>query len=275
MAPLGRPKGYPRPDPVDNRCRFLRGRVDAASMAINFFLIGTRDAEEGVTSRADEWNVNKWAWEGALKVASKGEECVIKLEDKSTGELYARAFLREGEPHPVEAVIDSSRYLNKKKTAEEMVQHYENTSSVDYSLKEGETLVLQLKNKESASKTKSAFFEQGLNKLSFNEKANTKEATVSLKLPPPPPSPVSPTDSGVAISPFKAEFPSQEQPGTGDAGDAAAPFKAEFPSQEEALDDIVEARAEAAPRNQPAAAEKSKQGSVDDEFDFGDFQAAL
>jgi hypothetical protein len=26
-----------------------------------------------------------------------------------------------------------------------MVQHYENTSSVDYSLKEGETLVLQLK----------------------------------------------------------------------------------------------------------------------------------
>ena len=27
-----------------------------------------------------------------------------------------------------------------------MVQHYENTSSVDYSLKEGETLVLQLKN---------------------------------------------------------------------------------------------------------------------------------
>lgn len=26
------------------------------------------------------------------------------------GELYARAFLRNGEPHPVEPVIDSSRY---------------------------------------------------------------------------------------------------------------------------------------------------------------------
>jgi len=36
--------------------------------------------------------------------------------------------------------------LNKKKTAEEMEQHYQNTSSVDYSLKEGETIVLQLKN---------------------------------------------------------------------------------------------------------------------------------
>ncbi|XP_058107778.1 uncharacterized protein At1g03900-like isoform X4 [Magnolia sinica] len=60
--------------------------------------------------RADEWNVNKWAWEGALKVISKGDECIIKLEDKTTGELYARAFLRNGEPHPVEPVIDSSRF---------------------------------------------------------------------------------------------------------------------------------------------------------------------
>ena len=59
--------------------------------------------------RADEWDVNKWAWEGALKVVSKGEECIIKLVDKTTGELYAQAFLREGELHPVEAVIDSSR----------------------------------------------------------------------------------------------------------------------------------------------------------------------
>lgn len=38
-----------------------------------------------VKSRADEWNVNKWAWEGALKVVSKGEECIIKREDKKTG----------------------------------------------------------------------------------------------------------------------------------------------------------------------------------------------
>lgn len=42
--------------------------------------------------------------------------------------------------------LHHQRYLNKKKTAEEMVQHYEKSSSVDYSLKEGETLVLQLKN---------------------------------------------------------------------------------------------------------------------------------
>ncbi|CAB4268766.1 unnamed protein product [Prunus armeniaca] len=61
--------------------------------------------------RADEWDVNKWVWEGILKVISKGEECIIRLEDKNTSELYARAFLRKGEPHPVEPVIDSSRYF--------------------------------------------------------------------------------------------------------------------------------------------------------------------
>ncbi|XP_006644367.1 uncharacterized protein At1g03900 [Oryza brachyantha] len=264
--------------------------------------------------RADEWNVNKWAWEGTLKVISKGEECIIKLEDKNTGELYARAFLREDEPHPVEPVIDSSRYfvlrveenidgrqrhafiglgfrerpeaydfqaalhdhmkyLNKKKTAEEMVHNYEKASSVDYSLKEGETLVLQLKNKEPGAKVNSAFFEQGLNKLSFNEKANSKEAPVSLKLPPPPPSPVSPTDSGIAASPFKADFPSQDQ-SAADTGVDATPFKVEFPSNEQPAGDGVASspppKAEAA--EQPTAVGKATQESLDD--DFGDFQAA-
>ncbi|KAG5597219.1 hypothetical protein H5410_038451 [Solanum commersonii] len=182
--------------------------------------------------RADEWNVNKWAWEGTLKVLSKGEECIIKLEDKETGELYARAFLRDGEPHPVEAVIDSSRYfvlrieeniggrlrhafigigfrerpeaydfqaalhdhqkyLNKKKTAEEMEQQYQKSSSVDYSLKEGETLKLQIKNKPGGT-IRSKFFEQGLNNLSLEEKANRKDSTILLKPPPPPPAPLSP-----------------------------------------------------------------------------------
>ncbi|XP_057956321.1 uncharacterized protein LOC131149680 isoform X2 [Malania oleifera] len=185
-----------------------------------------------ISFRADEWNVNKWAWEGTLKVISKGEECIIRLEDKTTGELYARAFLRNGEPHPVETVIDSSRYfvlrieenidgrlrhafigigfrerseaydfqaalhdhmkyLNKKKTAEEMEQHYQSTSSTDYSLKEGETLVLQIKNKGGGG-VRSKFFEQGLNNLSLEEKGNKKDLGICIKPPPPPPSPLSP-----------------------------------------------------------------------------------
>ncbi|KAK4271708.1 hypothetical protein QN277_020360 [Acacia crassicarpa] len=57
----------------------------------------------------DEWDANKWAWDGVLKVISKGAECIIRLEGKKTGELFARAFLRHGEAHPVEPAIDSSR----------------------------------------------------------------------------------------------------------------------------------------------------------------------
>ncbi|XAR72562.1 hypothetical protein NMG60_11019247 [Bertholletia excelsa] len=193
--------------------------------------------------RADEWNVNKWAWEGSLKVVSKGEECIIKLEDKTTGELYARAFLREGEPHPVEPVIDSSRYfvlrieeniggrlrhafigigfrerpeaydfqaalhdhmkyLNKKRTAEEMEQHYQKASTVDYSLKDGETLVLKLKNKSSGS-IRSKFFEQGLNNLSLEETGHRKEPAICVIPPPPPPAPLSPVTSPVK-SPFNS-----------------------------------------------------------------------
>ncbi|XP_057509414.1 uncharacterized protein At1g03900-like isoform X1 [Actinidia eriantha] len=185
--------------------------------------------------RADEWNVNKWAWEGTLKVVSKGEDCIIRLEDKTTGELYARAFLRDGEPHPVEPVIDSSRYfvlrieeniggrlrhafigigfrertdaydfqaalhdhmkyLDKKKTAEEMEQQYQNASSVDYSLKDGVTLVLRLKNQTSG---RSKFFEQGLNNLSLEEKGDQKMSTIGIKPPPPPPGPLSPAATAV------------------------------------------------------------------------------
>ncbi|CAA0843415.1 Adaptin ear-binding coat-associated protein 1 NECAP-1 [Striga hermonthica] len=197
--------------------------------------------------RADEWNVNKWSWEGTLKVVSKGVECIIRLEDKQTGELYARAFLREGEPHPVEPVIDSSRYfvlrveenidgrlrhafigigfrerteaydfqaalhdhmkyLNKKKTAEEMEQQYQQTSSVDYSLKDGETLVLQLKNKGSGGNSN---IKAKLSNLSLDEKVKNQESSVvGLKLPPPPPSPVSPVAAALGKSP--PEFSQEE-----------------------------------------------------------------
>ncbi|KAJ6842153.1 uncharacterized protein M6B38_302175 [Iris pallida] len=243
--------------------------------------------------RADEWDVNKWNWEGTLKVVSKGEECIIRLEDKNTGELYARAFLRNGEPHPVEPVIDSSRYfvlrveeniggrlrhafigigfrertqaydfqaalydhmkyLNKKKTAEEMEQHYQTTSSVDYSLKEGETLVLQIKNKVSRG-VKSAFFAQGLNNLSLEDNTKVKGGTISLKPPPPPPGPLSPVDTS-----RKSPTSSPKSPSSlcTTADDATTHSAVETTSRDA----------------HPLTEENNSQDTVED--DFGDFQAA-
>ncbi|XP_030928908.1 uncharacterized protein LOC115955020 [Quercus lobata] len=240
--------------------------------------------------RADEWDVNKWAWEGMLKVISKGEECIIRLEDKTTGELYARAFLRNGEPHPVEPVIDSSRYfvlrieeniggrlrhafiglgfrerteaydfqaalhdhmkyLNKKKTAEEMEQHYQQASSVDYSLKDGETLVLQLKSNKSGSCVKSKFFDQSLNNPS-EEKGNRKESIIPIKPPPPPPAPLSPA---VTV---------QKSPTNGPPN-----FNLEGTSKDEAPESTKEEAKELT-----SSESHSQQDIADD--DFGDFQAA-
>ncbi|XP_027170402.1 uncharacterized protein LOC113770204 [Coffea eugenioides] len=237
--------------------------------------------------RADEWNVNKWAWEGALKVISKGEECIIRLEDKTTGELYARAFLRDGEPHPVEPVIDSSRYfvlrveeniggrlrhafigigfrerpeaydfqaalhdhmkyLNKKKTAEEMEQQHQHTSSVDYSLKEGEKLVLQIKNKSGRS-SGSKFFEQGLNDLSLEEKGSKKEPVISIK---PPPAPLSPV---VSPKTSPSELPSKLS-------------LKESSAAEDSVSPQEQSKELEPPENQ------NTQDIPDD--DFGDFQAA-
>lgn len=228
--------------------------------------------------RADEWDINKWAWEGTMKVVSKGEECIIRLEDKTSGELYARAFLRDGEPHPVEPVIDSSRYfvlrveeniggrlrhafigigfrerpqaydfqaalhdhmkyLNKKKTAEEMEQQFQQTSSVDYSLKDGETLVLQLKNKGGRS-VRSKFFEQGLNNLPDQKEKGKKEVAISIKPPPPPMSPVSPPIGSTNTPP-----------------DSPSNFNLDPQS------------------NEPRSVEKQTAQDLPDD-DFGDFQAA-
>lgn len=185
--------------------------------------------------RADEWDVNKWTWEGALRVVSKGEQCMVKLEDKNTGELYAQAFVRRDQPLPVEPVIDSSRYfvlcveenfgghtrhafiglgfrerpqaydfqaalydhvkyLNKKQAAEEMEQQYQTSSSVDYSLKEGQTLKLQLKNPYGGAGTKkSMFFAQEFDNLSLTDAREKKRLLPCLVPPPPPPTPSSPS----------------------------------------------------------------------------------
>eukprot|EP00270_Netrium_digitus_P005242 TRINITY_DN16895_c0_g1_i1.p1 TRINITY_DN16895_c0_g1~~TRINITY_DN16895_c0_g1_i1.p1 ORF type:complete len:271 (-),score=42.14 TRINITY_DN16895_c0_g1_i1:242-1054(-) len=136
--------------------------------------------------RADEWDINKWAWEGALKVVSKGTSCTVRLEDNKTDELFAQASVLAGHPSPVEAVIDSSRFfvlrvedasggasrhafigigfrersqaydfqaalydhnkfVNRLKEAEEMEHQYESKPSANYSLKEGETMRIDLK----------------------------------------------------------------------------------------------------------------------------------
>ncbi|KAI9086818.1 hypothetical protein K1719_031412 [Acacia pycnantha] len=63
-----------------------------------------------------------------------------------------------------------------------------------------ETLVLQIKNNRSGSSVKSKFFEQALNR-NLEEKGDGKVFVHYIKLPSPPPSPLSPVSVSLTIPP--------------------------------------------------------------------------
>lgn len=61
--------------------------------------------------RANDWDVNKWLWSGALKMTATGERLNIILHDATTGELFANCPVTEQNSKAVDQVIDSSRYF--------------------------------------------------------------------------------------------------------------------------------------------------------------------
>ncbi|XP_028922404.1 adaptin ear-binding coat-associated protein 2 [Ornithorhynchus anatinus] len=61
--------------------------------------------------RAAEWQLDQPAWSGRLRITSKGQMAYIKLEDKTSGELFAQAPIDQFPGTAVENVTDSSRYF--------------------------------------------------------------------------------------------------------------------------------------------------------------------
>ena len=61
--------------------------------------------------RANDWDVNKWLWSGALKVTATGTLLKIILYDPATGALFATCPVAAHGNKAVDQVIDSSRYF--------------------------------------------------------------------------------------------------------------------------------------------------------------------
>ena len=61
--------------------------------------------------RANDWDVNKWLWSGAVKVTSKGNVLNIILHTPETGEIFAACPVPEKKSKACDQVIDSSRYF--------------------------------------------------------------------------------------------------------------------------------------------------------------------
>jgi len=73
------------------------------------FKIPPRTSNRGY--RASDWNLAAPDWTGRMRLVTKGPECILKLEDKVTGELFAKCPIDQYPGIAVEAVSDSSRYF--------------------------------------------------------------------------------------------------------------------------------------------------------------------
>ncbi|XP_054288318.1 NECAP-like protein CG9132 [Macrosteles quadrilineatus] len=61
--------------------------------------------------RAADWNLAEPQWTGRMRLVTKGTDCILKLEDKTSGELFAKCPIDKYPGLAVEAVSDSSRYF--------------------------------------------------------------------------------------------------------------------------------------------------------------------
>ncbi|KAB1268815.1 Adaptin ear-binding coat-associated protein 2 [Camelus dromedarius] len=61
--------------------------------------------------RAAEWQLDQPSWSGRLRITAKGQVAYIKLEDRTSGELFAQAPVDQFPGTAVESVTDSSRYF--------------------------------------------------------------------------------------------------------------------------------------------------------------------
>lgn len=61
--------------------------------------------------RAADWNLGEPTWTGRLRMVSKGKTLAIKLEDKTSGALFANCPVEAYPGVAIESVSDSSRYF--------------------------------------------------------------------------------------------------------------------------------------------------------------------
>ncbi|XP_060554162.1 adaptin ear-binding coat-associated protein 2-like isoform X2 [Ruditapes philippinarum] len=76
---------------------------------VHVFRIPPRPSNRGY--RASDWKLDQPDWTGRLRIVAKGKDLSIKLEDKNTGELFARCPVETYPGIAVESVMDSSRYF--------------------------------------------------------------------------------------------------------------------------------------------------------------------
>ncbi|XP_013778655.1 NECAP-like protein CG9132 [Limulus polyphemus] len=84
-------------------------RVLLIKQEVFIYKIPPRTSNRGF--RATDWKLDAPDFTGRLRVVVKGSECIIKIEDKNSGELFAKCPVDKYPGIAVETVLDSSRYF--------------------------------------------------------------------------------------------------------------------------------------------------------------------
>ncbi|PIK60792.1 putative adaptin ear-binding coat-associated protein 1 [Apostichopus japonicus] len=84
-------------------------RVLLVKPEVHVFRIPPRTTNRGY--RAADWKLDSPDWISRMKVMAIGKKCFICIEDKNSGELFAKAPIPSYPGEAVESVLDSSRYF--------------------------------------------------------------------------------------------------------------------------------------------------------------------
>lgn len=84
-------------------------RVLSVKNEVFVYKIPPRQSSRGF--RAADWKLDQPDWTGRMRIILLNNKCFLKLEDKTSGELFAQAPVDQYPGPAIEAVSDSSRYF--------------------------------------------------------------------------------------------------------------------------------------------------------------------
>ncbi|XP_013786483.1 NECAP-like protein CG9132 [Limulus polyphemus] len=84
-------------------------RVLLVKQEVFIYKIPPRTSNRGY--RAADWKLDSPDFTGRLRIVTKGSECILKIEDRNNGELFAKCLVDKYPGIAVEPVVDSSRYF--------------------------------------------------------------------------------------------------------------------------------------------------------------------
>lgn len=84
-------------------------RIISVKNEVFVYKIPPRQSARGY--KAADWTLDQPDWTGRMRIVEVKGKCLVKLEDKISGELFAEAPIDQYPGPSVESVVDSSRYF--------------------------------------------------------------------------------------------------------------------------------------------------------------------